>query len=139
MAVGDQASAAGFALVPDTGEDGRVRYGAREINKSRDYTAQIRDLIPTNKAAYQLAAGIRRGRIETTVTANESKAGVLTFPNGAFSETPTVVLTVQVGSNFDVIPNIQSISAAGFAWRVFQNQLGNFTGTVYIHWIAIGI
>jgi hypothetical protein len=41
MAVGDQAAAAGFAVVPDTGEEGRVRYGAREINRTRDYIAQV--------------------------------------------------------------------------------------------------
>lgn len=40
MAIGDDALDAGFALVPETGEAGRVRYGAREINRTRDYIAQ---------------------------------------------------------------------------------------------------
>ncbi len=137
MAVGDQASSAGFALVPDTGEDGRVRYGARELNRTRDYVAQVKAAMPQDKASYGAAVGIQRGRIQTSVSANESKAGTLTFPV-AFADVPTVQLTVQVGSNFDVLANIQSLSAAGFAWRVFQNQLGNFTGTVFIHWLAIG-
>lgn len=60
--VGDLAQAAGFALVPDTGGDeARVRWGAREINRSRDFIAQIKALIPIGKAAYQAASGITYG------------------------------------------------------------------------------
>lgn len=61
MAVGDQAAAAGYPLVPDTGEDGRVRWGAREINRCRDFVAQVKALIPTGKAGYRSAAGISSG------------------------------------------------------------------------------
>ena len=57
MAVGDDAELAGYALVPDTGEEGRVRWGAREINRTRDYVAQVRALIPQNKAGYRAAGG----------------------------------------------------------------------------------
>ena len=39
MAVGDDAIAAGMQKVPDSGEDGKVAYGAREINRTRDYIA----------------------------------------------------------------------------------------------------
>lgn len=45
MAVGDDASEAGYSLVPDTGEEGRVRYGAREINRTRDYIALVKETI----------------------------------------------------------------------------------------------
>lgn len=45
MAIGDDATAAGLALVPDTGEGGEVRYGARELNRTRDYIAQVKGLI----------------------------------------------------------------------------------------------
>jgi len=45
MAVGDDASAAGYALVPNVGEEGRVRWGAREINRTRDFVAQVKNLI----------------------------------------------------------------------------------------------
>ena len=61
MPVGDDAVAAGLPLVPDTGEEGRVRYGAREINRTRDFTAQTRSQIPTGKAGYRTAAGISSG------------------------------------------------------------------------------
>jgi len=61
MAVGDDAAAAGYPLVPDTGEEGRVRWGGREINRARDFIAQIKALIPTGKAGYRTAAGISSG------------------------------------------------------------------------------
>lgn len=61
MAIGDDATAAGFPLVPDSGEDGRVRYGAREINRTRDEVAQVKNLIPVGIAGFQAAAGISSG------------------------------------------------------------------------------
>lgn len=61
MAIGDDAAAAGFPLVPDSGEDGRVRWGAREINRTRDEVAQTKALVPVGKAAYRTAAGITSG------------------------------------------------------------------------------
>lgn len=61
MAVGDEAEAAGYPLVPNTGEEGKVRYGAREINRTRDFIAALRALVPANKAAARTAAGITSG------------------------------------------------------------------------------
>lgn len=62
MAVGDQSQAAGFGAVPETGGDeARVRWGAREINRTRDFLAQVKALIPTSKAGYRAAAGISYG------------------------------------------------------------------------------
>lgn len=66
MAVGDVAAAAGYPLVPDTGEEGRVRWGAREINRTRDFVATIGALIPTSKSAYRAAAGISSGTADPT-------------------------------------------------------------------------
>lgn len=66
MAVGDQAAAAGYPLVPETGEEGRVRWGAREINRSRDLTATVKALVPTGKAAYRTASGITSGTADPT-------------------------------------------------------------------------
>jgi hypothetical protein len=61
MAEGDQAAAAGYAVVPDSGEEGRVRWGAREINRTRDYIAQVRALIPIGKNGFRSASGITSG------------------------------------------------------------------------------
>lgn len=66
MAVGDQAVAAGFTLVPDTGEEGRVRWGAREINRTRDFVALVKSLIPIGKSGYRTAAGISSGTADPT-------------------------------------------------------------------------
>lgn len=61
MPIGDNATAAGFPLVPDSGEEGRIRWGAREMNRTRDLIAQVKALIPVGKAAYRTAAGISSG------------------------------------------------------------------------------
>lgn len=61
MAIGDNAISAGFPLVPDTGEEGRVRWGARELNRTRDFIAQVKALIPVGKAGYRSASGISSG------------------------------------------------------------------------------
>lgn len=66
MAVGDAATAAGYATVPDSGEEGRVRWGGREINRTRDYIALVKALIPTGKSSYRTAAGITSGTADPT-------------------------------------------------------------------------
>jgi hypothetical protein len=66
MAVGDDAVAAGLPVVPDTGEEGRVRWGAREVNRTRDHVAQTRAGLPVGKAAYRTASGISSGTGDPT-------------------------------------------------------------------------
>jgi hypothetical protein len=66
MAIGDNAAAAGLPLVPDTGEEGRVRWGAREINRTRDEVAQTMAMVPVGKAAYRTASGITSGYTDPT-------------------------------------------------------------------------
>lgn len=66
MAVGDAATAAGYPTVPDTGEEGRVRWGAREINRTRDLIAAVKGLIPTSKTGFRTASGITSGTAAPT-------------------------------------------------------------------------
>lgn len=66
MAVGDQAKAAGYTTVPDTGEEGRVRWGGREINRTRDFIAAVKALIPASKPAYRTASGITSSTADPT-------------------------------------------------------------------------
>lgn len=61
MAVGDAAQAAGYALVPDTGDEGKVKLGAQEINRTRDYVAGVKALVPSGKAGFRTAGGISSG------------------------------------------------------------------------------
>ena len=61
MAVGDDAIGAGFTVVPDTGEEGRVRWGAREINRTRDWIAQVKGLLPVGQGGFRSASGISSG------------------------------------------------------------------------------
>lgn len=70
MAVGDDAIAAGYSIVPQTDQ---VRGGATEINRTRDFIAQVKNLIPavwsvarggtgaTNKASARSNLGITSG------------------------------------------------------------------------------
>lgn len=64
MAVGDAAEAAGYSLVPDTGEEGKVKWGAREINRTRDYVAGVAAQVPGNKPAFRNSSGISSGTAE---------------------------------------------------------------------------
>lgn len=61
MAVGDDAQAASYPLVPESGEGGRVYWGWMEINRTRDFIAQLKAIIPIGKAGYRGAAGITSG------------------------------------------------------------------------------
>jgi hypothetical protein len=61
MAIGDNALAAGFPIVPDNGEEGRIRWGARELNRTRDFIALVKVLIPSGKPAFRAASGITYG------------------------------------------------------------------------------
>lgn len=66
MAIGDAAAAAGLPLVPETGEEGKVKYGADEINRTRDMIAELMSSTPSSKAAARAAAGISSGTAEPT-------------------------------------------------------------------------
>lgn len=61
MAIGDDATAAGFPLVPESGESGRVRWGSREFNRTRDFVAQVKALVPVGKINFRTASGISSG------------------------------------------------------------------------------
>lgn len=65
--IGDAAAAAGYPLVPDQGPDGtggKVKEGYNEINRTRDFIAALKALIPGSKAGYRSASGISSGTAE---------------------------------------------------------------------------
>lgn len=70
MAIGDDAASEGYSLVPESGEDGKVKYGAREINRTRDFIAQLKKRVwpmnlggtgATNKTEVRNNIGITSG------------------------------------------------------------------------------
>jgi hypothetical protein len=63
MAVGDEALAAGYSLVSNTD---LVKDGATEVNRTRDYVAEVKGTVPTGKAAYRTASGISSGVADPT-------------------------------------------------------------------------
>jgi len=67
MAIGDAAAGQMWPLVPESGsDDARVRWGAREINRTRDLVAGVKTTIPVGKPGYRTAAGITSGTSEPT-------------------------------------------------------------------------
>jgi hypothetical protein len=76
MAIGDDAAAAGYAIVSASGDE--VKLGYREINRTRDYIAQLRalivNLIPvsgggtgaTDAAGARTNLGIRSGTADAS-------------------------------------------------------------------------
>lgn len=66
MAIGDDAAAAGYPLVPDSGEEGKVKWGAREINRTRDEIAQVKVSVPSSKQGFRTSSGISSGTAEPT-------------------------------------------------------------------------
>ena len=66
MAIGDAAAAAGYPLVPDSGEEGKVKWGSREFNRTRDFIAGLKNLIPFGNSAFRTASGITSGTAEPT-------------------------------------------------------------------------
>lgn len=71
MAIGDDAKSVGYSLVPDTGEEGRVRWGARELNRTRDFIAQVKKLLPTSEAGARSQAGITSGTADPVASAGK--------------------------------------------------------------------
>jgi hypothetical protein len=57
MAIGDAAAAAGLALVPSSGSGGEVALGYQEINRTRDYVANVMTSIPDQWAVTQGGTG----------------------------------------------------------------------------------
>lgn len=70
MAIGDDAKSVGWPVVPESGEEGRVRWGAREITRTRDFAAAVKKLLPVGKGGYRTAAGISSGTANPSGGAN---------------------------------------------------------------------
>lgn len=71
MAIGDDAAAAGYPLVPSsgaTGSPGKVKQAWQEINRTRDLIAQLKLLLPVGKPAFRLASGIYQGTADPTIS-----------------------------------------------------------------------
>jgi hypothetical protein len=76
MAVGDDAAAAGYPLVPNASVGGEVRNGALELNRTRDMVAQVKALIP---ATWPVADGGTGGTTAAEARTNLGICGAITY------------------------------------------------------------
>ena len=83
MAIGDDAAAAGYPIVPNTGEEGKVRYGAREINRTRDYIAQVKSLIVS---VWSVSRGGTGGTTKATAKTNLGFTSGTSVPANSFGD-----------------------------------------------------
>lgn len=80
----------------------------------------------------------QRGFESLTFSSQSALSGTVTYAT-AFTAAPHIFLTVQCGSNFDLIGNVTTIpTTTGFGWRVFQNSGSSFSGSARLYWIAFG-
>lgn len=78
------------------------------------------------------------GFVDVALVAASAATGLITY-NVTFVSAPIVMGTIHVGSNADFIVNWQSAPTSGnVAYRVFQKDGNNFTGTVRVNWMAVG-
>lgn len=113
MAIGDDALAAGYPLVPNNGEEGKVKWGAREINRTRDFVAQV-------KAGLAAIWGINRGGTGAT-TAAQARTNLGMGPLATLS----VVPLNNGGTGLIAGSNIQLLKALGVGFTSLQEiQIG---------------
>jgi hypothetical protein len=55
-----------------------------------------------------------------------------------FASAPAVLLSVEIGSNLDVVPNLQGVSTTNFSYRIAQMDQASVSGAYDLHWLAIG-
>lgn len=82
MAIGDDATAAGYPLVPATGAGSEVALGAQEINRTRDFIAQVKNLIPisgSTPATVRSNLGINSGTAAASDTVGGAVDGNIYF------------------------------------------------------------
>ena len=80
MAIGDESVAAGYGFVPDTGsQDALVKWGAREINRTRDFLAQVKNSV---LSVCPVSRGGTGGNTKTTARTGLGIASGSAFPTG---------------------------------------------------------
>lgn len=107
-------------------------WSTNEILTSPDMNTYVRD---NTEYLYER---VQSGTAGFTLTAANATGGTVNF-GVTFVAAPVVILTVQIGSNLDVLPNITSTpTTTAFNWRVFTNSGSATSASGTLHWVAIG-
>lgn len=81
---------------------------------------------------------INFGTITLSFSAVAAVTGTSPTFGTTYSATPTVLTSIQVGSNLDILVNPQSVTTTNFSYRAFNRANTAVTGTAFLHWMAIG-
>lgn len=131
MAIGDDAAAAGFPLVPESGEDGKVKYGAREINRTRDLIAQRTSTVQpiskggtgaTTTAAARTALGVPA--LAHSHSAADITSGTLTVARGGTGGTTAAAARSALGA---------SAEGHTHAWSAITSKPSTFAPSAHTH------
>ena len=76
-----------------------------------------------------------RGTKDAAFSAVGAVTGSVAFAK-AFGAPPIVQVTVLVGSNLDILVNMQGVTTTGFTFRAFNKDGTAVTGTATLHWSA---
>lgn len=77
----------------------------------------------------------QRGTEDAVFAAVGAVTGSVAFAQ-AFAAAPIVQVTVLVGSNLDILVNLQGVTTTGFTFRAFNKDGTNVSGTATLHWTA---
>lgn len=117
----------------------------RPMGSISDYAPQVGDPVwVAQLGPTYLVVGLRLGKVrqsgQTSVGFVATSVGTanITFPV-PYQSTPDFVHSVHIGSNLDVLSNLQALNATSAVLRLFTRALGNITGTAILHWEASGV
>lgn len=104
---------------------------------SDDNHAVRKAYVDARTAATGVPYALQSGKFNGSYSGDGS-GGVLVAFGTPFGFTPTLGTTLAVGSNHDLIFNLQSVNPSGFSGRVFHRNSGvALSGNFTLHWIAV--
>lgn len=76
------------------------------------------------------------GRQAFTFTANSRVSITVNLANTQPNNTYVVIATVQIGSNLDILFDLQSLTTTSFTGTLFTRALGTVSGSGVLHWFV---
>ena len=103
----------------------------------RDNMNYLKQRKPEWVNAGDLDKKVQVGEQTVTFATESAKTATVTWAT-AFGATPVVTHSIRVGSNNDVLSNLQTVSTTQGGFRLFTRGLGNVTGDAFLAYWAVG-